>query len=138
MINSKEKKCSKNGRDLCERVVSYIIDCPIDELKNLTVNSITQEFGVSKMHIGNVFKARKEITPGKFIYRHKMLRARSLMQKNGGLKVREVAEILGYSTTDYFIRIFKKFFGKPPCQYRDLKAEQDDVIKYSLKEGRNK
>lgn len=115
----------KNGKELCDKIVDYILECPLDDLKDITVIRVTDIFKISKMHLIKCFKTYRNITPGRFIFREKMQRAKSLMQSNYNLTVKQVADILGFSTTDYFIRVFKKFFGKPPCQYRDCKARQE-------------
>ncbi|MCK4761169.1 MAG: helix-turn-helix transcriptional regulator [Candidatus Aminicenantes bacterium] len=115
----------KNGKELCNRVVDYTLACPLENLKTLTVENIAKKFGISKMHLIKSFKIHRKITPGKFIVREKMLRAASLMQKDSNLIVKKIAGILGFSTSDYFIRVFKKHFGMPPRQYRDYKAGQD-------------
>ena len=115
----------KNRKELCDCVIDYILNCPLDKLNNLTVDNITKKFKVSKMHLIRSFKICRKITPGKFIVREKMIRALLLMQRNGNLTVYQTAEILGFSTTDYFIRVFKDHFGKPPCQYLDCQAKQD-------------
>ena len=104
-----------------DRVVIYILRCSVDELKELTISKITERFGVSKVCLINKFKAEKGITPAKFILREKLVRAAFLMEKKRGLTVKEVTEKVGFSTSDYFIRIFKDHFGLPPCQYRDVK-----------------
>jgi YesN/AraC family two-component response regulator len=126
--NCNGKNRSKNGKELCDSVVARILDCPVEDLKTMTVGSLAKEFRVSKIYLHRCFKFQRDTTPGRFLSRHKMQRARSLMEKNGRLTVRQVAEILGYSTPDYFIRVFKKYFGRPPCQYRDFSSKQDEKI----------
>ncbi|MCK5055045.1 MAG: helix-turn-helix transcriptional regulator [Candidatus Aminicenantes bacterium] len=120
----------KNRKKLCNRIVDYILNCPLEKLDNLTVDDIAKKFQISKMHLIRSFKICRNITPGKFIVREKMIRALLLMQKNGNLTVNRIAEILGFSTADYFIRVFKNHFGKPPCQYLDCKAKQDRKYSY--------
>lgn len=106
-----------------DRVVIYILRCSVDELKELTIQKITEHFDVSKVCLINKFKAEKGITPAKFILREKLVRSAFMMEKKRDLTVKEVAEKVGFSTSDYFIRVFKAHFGLPPCQYRDVKLE---------------
>lgn len=114
------------GENLSDQVADFIVSCSTERLKDLTVTDITRHFEVSKMHLIQSFKNQKEITPGKFILREKMYRAVSLMEKNKGITVKEVRKIVGFSTSDYFIRVFKKHFGISPCRYRDLKNKIKD------------
>jgi len=118
------------NKNFVEQVVSFILGCSLEELKELTITDITRYFDVSKMHLIEKFKSQMEITPGKFILREKMYRAASMMEHNHALTVREVTGKIGFSTDDYFIRVFKKYFGTSPCQYRDIKLK---VNKKALK-----
>jgi AraC-like DNA-binding protein len=36
------------------------------------------------------------------------------------MTIKEIARKLGFSRCDYFIRIFKRYFGTTPAKYRDL------------------
>lgn len=104
-----------------DQVVIYILSCTLEELKELSIRSMTEYFNVSKVCLINKFKDEKGITPAKFILNEKLIRAAFLMEINHDLTVREITEKVGFSTCDYFIRVFKEHFGLPPCQYRDAK-----------------
>ena len=43
------------------------------------------------------------------------------------LKIKEIAESVGYESVEYFQRLFKKKTGLTPCGYR--KAKQNQQIK---------
>ena len=57
-----------------------------------------------------------------FIYKEKMSRAAFLLKTHDGIKVKEVSELIGFCTCDYFIRKFKEFYGILPGKYKEFKA----------------
>ncbi len=109
---------------LLEQVKDFILKCDLEELKELTLRGLTARFKVSKVHLTNIFKSHEDITPGKFILREKMLRAMALLQQYPDLKVKQAAEIMGFSSTNYFIRVFKDHIGYSPSRYREIKQKQ--------------
>ena len=46
-----------------------------------------------------------------------MERARELLQA-GGMNVSEVAAAVGYESSNYFSKVFRKHFGRPPSAER--------------------
>ena len=47
----------------------------------------------------------------------KMTRAQELL-KDESLSMAEVIESLGYTGNDYFVRVFRSYFGMTPREYR--------------------
>lgn len=111
------------NNNFADQVVHFILRCNLEQLKELTIMDITEHFGVSKVYLINQFKSEKGITPGKFIVREKMYRVACMMERDHKITVKELCERTGFSTCDYFIRVFKAHFGLPPGQYRDIKLE---------------
>jgi len=116
--------------NLSDRIIDYIVNLTLEELRIITIMTIAKHFRISKMHLIQIFKKQKCITPGKFLVREKMYRAASLMEKEREITVKEVSAKFGFSTSDYFIRVFKKHFGMPPCRYRDLRTKNGKKIAY--------
>ncbi len=114
--------------NLEERAAAYILECNLDQLRELTVSKLTRYFKVSKAHLTNKFKQGKGITPGKFILREKMVRAALLMERDGQLTVKKLTEIMGFSACDYFIRIFKHHLGLSPKKYREIRINGCDYF----------
>ncbi len=113
-----------NIKELCQGVVDYILDCPLEELKNLTIAELTKKFQVSKMYLIRCFRTHMKTTPGKFIFHEKMERANSLILKNH-ISVKEISDRLGFCSADYFSKAFRRHYGMPPLQYRSHRAKQD-------------
>ena len=57
---------------------------------------------------------------GAYLTKVRIRNAQTLLRENN-LKIYEVAQMVGYTNSYYFNRIFKKTTGQTPLEYRNLK-----------------
>ena len=83
----------------------------------LTVEELAQmEFlGVSRYR--EVFKSVTGVSPNEYITRLRIERAKDLLSQNSA-PISVVAEGVGYANRHYFQRLFKRYTGKTPGDYR--------------------
>lgn len=48
---------------------------------------------------------------------YRIEKAKELMQENEGLRIKDLAELVGYNSSNTFIRIFRKYEGISPGKY---------------------
>ncbi len=68
----------------------------------------------------NFYKKMKEVTnetPHEFINTIQMKKA-ALLLKNTNYTISEISVICGFNDTNYFSKIFKKYFGESPKSYQ--------------------
>lgn len=82
----------------------------------LTQDGLSQRLHLSKKHLGEVFKTETGMSLGNYMTTVKMHWA-AIQLRDTGLKIYEIAELLGYSD-EYFAKLFKSIFGCTPMQYR--------------------
>lgn len=111
-----------------QEVIDYILNCNLKKLKDVTVDEISGHFGVTKMTLTTKFRTQMGITPGKFILREKLYRALVLMVKNPRLTIEELRKKIGLSSSDYFIRVFRNFFGTSPGRYREALEANSKIV----------
>jgi two-component system, response regulator YesN len=116
-INGKTKKMKKNN--LSDRVVEFVLNCPIDEFHSLTVTKIAATFRVNRCYLSRKFKSDKDFTLCEFLIREKLSRSVGLLKEDKDLTIRELSAKMGFSNTNYFIQIFKNYYGTPPGRYRE-------------------
>ena len=85
---------------------------------NLTMNSLADEFELSKSYLNSIFQKYTQHAPMDFYISLKMKEACKLLRSTD-LYVYEVAQKLGYKDQYYFSRIFKKVVGISPKEYKD-------------------
>lgn len=100
---------------LKDQVLAYIDEHCGDP--NLSVESISDAFGKSRSYLFTLFKESTGYSILYHINSARMKKARQLLLDNR-LSVREVAESCGFNSTANFTRVFKKYEGVQPSEYR--------------------
>jgi AraC-like DNA-binding protein len=85
--------------------------------KNINLEQVAKELGVSYPWFRRVFKEVMGVSPGQYHLNLRVEKACTLL-KETDLTAAEVAFHLGFESEFYFSRIFKKKTGLPPKKYR--------------------
>ena len=72
---------------------------------------------MSATHLTRLFKKKYDMGVVDFITEKKMSLAEELMKRED-LTVSYIASKLGYSNYSYFTKVFKKYTGKTPTEYK--------------------
>lgn len=114
----REETGKPGGRDIVDLIARYILELQLDDLRVIKIKDIAGKFNINPSFLSRKFKARHNYTLCAFIQMEKIQRAVTLLQQVKSLRIDELSERLGYSSTEYFIRSFKKKMGVPPNIYR--------------------
>ena len=99
--------------------ISYIEEHIKD---NLSVESISLEFGYSKHHFSRMFKQQMGLSLQNYIIDQKLTGAAKEILGNG--KIIDIATDYGYETQTGFLKAFKKKFGYPPTLLAMVKTTE--------------
>ncbi len=99
-------------RKTCAYVVEHVE-------QDIRMEYISNEVCISKDYIGKLFKQKTGCNFNDFVTKVKMEHAKYLIS-TGELKNYEVSEKLGYSKPDYFSRLFKKYTGYTPSEFKKI------------------
>ena len=106
-----------------ELIRSTFVRSPHAHLISVASNSIDEKFiGKMNMSVSTLYRKVKAITslaPNDFIRLCRLKKAAEMLAK-GDLRINEVAESLGFSTTSYFTSCFMKQFGITPSEFIKL------------------
>lgn len=83
----------------------------------ITLEEMSESFGFSKDYFGKLFKSNMVVSFNSLYSAVKIEKAKSLL-KTGNYKNYEISDMLGYSTVDYFSKIFKEMTGVTPTQFK--------------------
>ncbi len=105
-------------RDLSQLInrVKQFIDHNLDQ--PLSVTSLAQQAELSKSRFKSRFKAETGLSPADYVMRKKIERAQALLLGDN-YTVTAVAMTLGFSTTQYFATVFKRYTGQTPSGFRN-------------------
>lgn len=83
--------------------------------RDLTLDSIADQFFFSKFYLSRLFKRHMNMTPHAYITERRLLLAKQLLYE--GIPPTEVYKRCGYTDYSVFFRSFKKFYGTAPGKF---------------------
>ena len=83
----------------------------------LSISGIADRAGISEVYLRRLFKEHYHVSPIQYLTALRLAHAKSLM-KYSFLTLEECATQSGFSSLQYFCRVFKKEMGIPPGVYR--------------------
>ncbi|WP_134699386.1 response regulator [Ammoniphilus sp. YIM 78166] len=83
----------------------------------LTLKEVANHVHLNPSYFSVWFKEQTQITFSEYVTRSRIQKAKGLLL-NSNLSVNEIAELVGYSTSKYFIKIFKEYEGVTPHKYK--------------------
>lgn len=88
---------------------NYMVDISLDNLADYLGHSFKYTSVLFKKVMGDNFKNYLNI--------YRLEKAKEFMEYNKELKIKELAELVGYNSSNTFIRIFRKYEGVSPGKY---------------------
>ena len=86
--------------------------------ENINLNKISNYVSLSKNYFCNIFKKETGITIWDYLIRIRMEEAKRMLLETEQ-KTYEISERVGYDDPSYFGRLFKKYTGFTPIEFRD-------------------
>jgi transcriptional regulator GlxA family with amidase domain len=126
LIMSIKKSENFEGKEI-EKVIRKSCLIIRDNLdNNLNMEELAGELNIGYSNFRQMFKKYTGLSPVQYHISLRIQRARDLLS-NTELSVKEMAYQLGFSSIDYFSRIFKNKTGKCPTTYRNLHKTNQTV-----------
>ncbi|OKP98686.1 response regulator [Paenibacillus sp. P46E] len=106
----------KNTRaaKIAQSAKAYIEQCYPDP--ELQLEQVAQHVFINASYLRAVFKKEFGMTLSDYITQYRMKKAKEQLGQ-GGLRLSDIAESVGYSDAGYFSKSFKKFYGYSPSEY---------------------
>ena len=101
--------------NMVRRVVDHI-RANLD--KELAVGELAEVAGFSRAHFSRVFAASEGLPPAAFVLQERMRRAARLLTSHSLLPIKEIANLCGIDEPNYFAKVFRRFFGTSPTEFR--------------------
>jgi AraC family transcriptional regulator len=99
------------------RILKRVVD-KMQVLDNeLSLESLAQESGYSRVHFVRMFRAATGRSPHNYLLNLRIERARELLS-NPALSLTDIALDCGFSSHSHMTRVFRQFLGVTPSEYR--------------------
>ena len=109
LIMEREKPQTNYVKTALERIHSeYMYD--------LSVSNLAEGLGLDRSYCSTLFKDSTGVSPGQYLFNHRMSVAASLLSK-GETGITMIANSVGYTDIYNFSRMFKRHFGVSPRAY---------------------
>ncbi len=89
-------------------------------MENIGVTDMAEHIGVSINKIAAMFKKSYGITPSRFLINTRLNFAELFLRSMEYKTIKQISEMVGFSNSGYFIRVFKSKFGVTPEVYREM------------------
>ena len=106
---------NKTAEQVAFAVIEYLQHHYNEEVN---LNKIASALHYSPSYLTKIFVQQYNTTPSKYMISLRMQKAQQLLAHNPELSVRQIGETVGYPEQGYFSRIFKKYVGVSPLEYR--------------------
>jgi len=80
------------------------------------VEEIADNLNISEVYLRKIFKSETGSTIVNYLTEYRMKKAQYLLD-TGEYKIYEIAKMVGYKTSQYFSKVFRKYTGKNPVDY---------------------
>lgn len=95
------------------RIIHENLDNPL-----FSIDFIAQSLNMGRTRYFSKIKTITGMTPNEFVTKTKIKYAMKLLHSSGQISVNELSENLGFKSVSHFIRLFKKFAGVTPNEYK--------------------
>lgn len=86
---------------------------------DMAVDDIAAACGLSESQFARRFKKTAGVTPADYLQRLRIEEACRILRTSGG-SITEIAFKLGFSSSQYFSTVFKRYTGMTPCNYKKM------------------
>ena len=87
--------------------------------EELYLDKIAELFGVNSKYLSRLIKEQIGINFNKYVMGVRISKATEML-KNTSMSITEIMEKTGFNSRNTFIRVFKKFEGLTPSEYKNL------------------
>jgi AraC-like DNA-binding protein len=85
--------------------------------RRISLAGLAEEANISSSRLSHIFKTAVGLSPGEYLRRLRMEKARHLLATSP-LRSKEIMAMAGYNSKSHFVRHFRKSFGLSPSEYR--------------------
>lgn len=106
-----------NFPDYSPLVKKAIVQITLDLTADLSLNALATQLCVNASHLSAIFKKETGTTLTDYV-NHKRIKE-SLIYLNGTtMQIQDICPLIGISDLNYFTKLFKKYMGQTPSEYR--------------------
>jgi AraC-like DNA-binding protein len=87
-------------------------------MKDISLDKISKNMYLSPVYISKIFKEEVGNSPINYLIKIRLEKACNLLRKNKETSIKEISKLVGYDDAYYFSKLFKKYYGFSPMQFK--------------------
>lgn len=87
--------------------------------RRITMDDLCSVTGLSKQHICKLFRNALDVRPMEYVAKRRIQAAKELLSETD-LTTEEIAVKVGFGSSSYFCKLFRRYEGITPTQFRDI------------------
>ena len=119
LVKCSNQKCKTELTSAALKMIDY------NFCSDITVEKIAEHLSVDPAYFSRKFKEKMKISPKKYILEKRITRAKELLATTDA-SIYEISNSVGYDDQFHFYKVFKKYTGISPSQYR-AGIEKNDI-----------
>lgn len=114
----------KDTEDLYNQMVQFIKE---NYRSKITLDDMAEKLHANRSYLSRLYKSRSGVNLFDDILKMKIEKAKEYME-NTNWKIYEISEAVGFDDTGYFSRVFKKYSGVSPREYKNGKEGSNGQV----------
>ena len=106
---------SKKTKPSAEKIKEYLHLCICGDTD---LDAIGRHFGITGMHVIRLFRNKYDLTPMQYLKIIRLEKAAELLVKTD-MSIKNISNMLRFSSTQHFTNFFREHFGIAPGKYRE-------------------
>lgn len=104
-----------HAEELVRQVIGYLSS---QYAEPVTIERMAETLGYNRAYLSRLFKAHAGVSPSAFLSRIRLDQGKRLLRERPELTVEQVAFSAGFQDALYFSKLFKRWHGQSPTEYR--------------------
>lgn len=88
--------------------------------ESITLPALCRKFGISQTYMSKLFRKYSGNSFNGYVKKVRLMKAQQLMHEDRNLKIKDIAEIVGFRDQFYFSRLFRREVGMTPSEYAEF------------------
>ena len=123
IIQAINQRDSSRDHELLDKMLGYIYENYWD---NIMLTDLADYVNISPKYCGILFKELSDNNFKDFLNRYRIEKSKEILKKNPSVKIVELSAMVGFNSSNSFIRVFNKYVGVSPKAYRERLWEQQN------------
>ncbi len=107
-----ERKRTEVQQNLITKICQYVSQ---NYMSDVSIDKMGDVFNITPTYLSRVFREKTGRKYIEYVTGIRMERAREFLQ-SGKYSIREISELVGYTSEKHFSRTYKKYYGISPSQ----------------------